>query len=219
MSPVGHLQFGWWFAHWKEFNRRERAAIALAAAACDLDGLSLLAGSAAYYRYHHILFHNIGATLVVIPLAGILLWRRPLAWFMVVFAFAMHIPEDYITVPWNMKPWAPFSAEIVNLNRYLPSALIMYGFQTAVMVGILAVTVWIYHRHRRTPLEIISPAFDRLIINYAVLPWKNRCARCDNRAHLRCGNCGKTVCVEHGKIGKGLEVYCADCSAAGAALK
>ena len=48
MSPIGHLQYGWWFAHWGEFGRGERAAIALAGVGPDLDGLSLLAGGDAF---------------------------------------------------------------------------------------------------------------------------------------------------------------------------
>ena len=71
MSPIGHLQYGWWFAHWGEFGRRERAAIALAGVGPDLDSLSLLAGGDAFHRYHHILFHNVGAGL-----AAAVFWRR-----------------------------------------------------------------------------------------------------------------------------------------------
>jgi len=129
LSPVAHLQYGWWFAHWADINRRERAAIAVAGAACDLDGLSLFGGGDAYYRYHHMLFHNAGATLAVIPLAGIFFWRRPLVWLLVVFAFAAHIVEDYFTVAWPMRPWEPFNATVVNLGNHLPAWMVQGLFQ------------------------------------------------------------------------------------------
>jgi len=175
MSPIGHLQYGWWFAHWGEFGRRERAVVALAGAGPDLDGLPLFAGGDAFHRYHHILFHNLGAVLGVLALAGLFFWRRPKVWLLIVFAFAMHVVEDFVTVGWDQFPWQPFNASAVNLAHALPNWLVQGAFQVTAMVFILSMTVWIYLRHRRTPLEIISPALDRLIVNYAVLPWRNRC--------------------------------------------
>lgn len=157
------------------------------------------------------MFHNIGATLAVIPLAGILFWRRSWAWLMVVFAFGMHIVEDYFSIPWDMRPWAPFNEMVTNLGHHLSAPMVQYGFQTAFMVFILGVTAWIYLRHQRTPLEIISPAFDRLIMNYALLPWHNRCATCGDRAHFRCNKCGNTFCAEHAKPRRRGEVVCTNC--------
>jgi inner membrane protein len=211
LSPVAHLQYGWWFAHWVDINRRERAAIALAGAGPDLDGLSLFGGGDAYYRYHHILFHNAGASLAVIPLAGIFFWRRPLVWLLVVFAFSMHMVEDYFTVSWNMYPWEPFNATVVNLSNHIPGWIVQDVFQTAAILFILGMTIWIYLRYHRTPLEIISPAFDRLIVGYAVLPWRNRCAECTHRAHFRCAQCGRLVCAEHGIVRRGFRVECKQC--------
>lgn len=211
MSPIGHLQYGWWFAHWGEFNRRERAAIALAGVGADLDGLSLLAGGEAFHRYHHILFHNVGATLAIGALAGLLFWRRPRVWLLVVFAFGAHIVEDYVTVGWDQFPWQPFGASAVNLSHHLPNWLVQGVFQVAAMFFIMAMTVWIYLRYQRTPLEIISPALDRLIINYAVLPWRNRCPACGHRAHFRCDSCGRNYCAMHSKVRRSLEVRCGEC--------
>jgi hypothetical protein len=212
MSPIGHLQFGWWFAHWGEFSRRERAAIALAGVGPDLDSASLVAGHDAFYRYHHILFHNVGATLGVAALAGLFLWRRPRVWLLVVFAFAAHLLEDYLTVDWDLFLWQPFNASAVNLSHHLPHWLVQGVFQTTAMVFILGVTVWIYLRHHRTPLEIISPALDRLLVNYAVLPWRNCCAVCGRRAHFRCDRCGGSVCATHSTVSRRLEVRCAACA-------
>jgi inner membrane protein len=211
MSPVAHLQYGWWFAHWGEFNRRERGAIALAGAAPDLDGLSLVAGADAYYRYHHILFHNLGSLLAVGFLAGFFFWRRAWVWLLVVFAFAMHVVEDYLTVGWKQFPWQPFASSPVNLADHLPAWMVQGVLQGAAMVFILGTTVWIYWRHGRTPLEILSPALDRLLINYAVLPWRNRCKRCGGRAHFRCDRCGGACCAAHSAVGPGMKVACSDC--------
>lgn len=213
MSPIAHLQYGWWFAHWGDFNRRERAAIALAGAAPDLDGLSFVAGGEAFYRYHHLLFHNLGATLAVIALGGLAFWRRPRVWLLLVFAFAMHVVEDYATVGWDQFPWKPFSASAVNLSHLLPPWQVQGVFQITAMVFIFGVTVWIYLRHRRTPLEILSPALDRLLVNYAVLPWRNRCVLCAARAHFRCDRCGRLLCGTHMKVSRGFDMRCGECPA------
>jgi len=211
MSPIGHLQYGWWFAHWGEFGRRERAIIALAGAGPDLDGLSLLAGGDAFLKYHHILFHNVGAVAGAIVIAGALLWRHPRAWLLTVFAFAMHVVEDYITVGWNQHPWQPFSATTVNLADRFPNWVVQGAFQYTAMAFIVGMTVWIYLRHKRTPLEIISPALDRLIINYAVLPWRNMCAKCKNRAHFHCSVCGNNFCSSHSQVSSRLDIRCSAC--------
>lgn len=205
------MQYGWWFAHWGDFRRGERVAIALAGAAPDLDGLTFLAGSDVFYRHHHILFHNLGATLAAAAIAGVLFWRRPWAWLLVVFSFAMHLVEDYLTVGWDMYPWRPFAASVVNLSHHLPHWLVQGVFQGIAMVFILGMTLWIYLRHRRTPLEIISPALDRLVLNYAVLPWRQRCNHCSRRAHFRCDRCGKTLCPAHAGVLRNLAVRCVTC--------
>lgn len=211
LSPVAHLQYGWWFAHWLQTSRKERAAIAIAGAGPDLDGLSLFRGGDAYYRYHHILFHNVGTTLAVIPLAGIFFWKRPVVWFLVVFAFGMHVVEDYFTVSWNLYPWEPFNAMVVNLSTHFQPWVVQGLFQTLAILFILSMTIWIYLRHHRSPLEIISPEFDRLIIGYAVLPWSNRCGDCKQRAHFRCERCGRALCAEHGVVRRGFKVTCKKC--------
>jgi hypothetical protein len=84
-------------------------------------------------------------------------------------------------------------------------------FQVTAMVFILGMTVWIYARHRRTPLEVVSPALDRLIVNYAVLPWRSRCPDCGRRAHFRCDQCGRSFCANHAKVGVRLDIRCESC--------
>jgi hypothetical protein len=208
MSPVAHLQYGWWFAHWSEFTRRERAVIALAGAGPDLDGLSMFGGQEIFHRYHHILFHNAGSLLGVILLAALAFRSRWKAGLLTSFAFAMHIVEDYVTVGWNQYPWQPFSPSAVNLADHLPGWVVQYVFQTLAMLLVLGTTVWIYRRWGRTPLEIVSPALDRLLVDYAVLPFRQACNRCAARAHFRCVRCGQAYCAEHSKVGKGLQVNC-----------
>lgn len=207
VSPVAHMQYGWWFAHWGAFGRRERAIIALAGAGPDLDGLALFGGAEVYHRYHHILFHNAGSVIGAAVLSGFLLRRNLRAWMLTVFAFAMHIVEDYLTVAWNQYPWRPFSQAAVNLGDHVPVWMVQGVLQTIAMVVAIGTTVWIYWKYQRTPLEIVSPALDRLLVGYAVLPWRNRCEKCSRRAHFRC-ECGSLRCSLHAHVGPGLAVRC-----------
>lgn len=219
MSPVAHLQYGWWIAHWARLDRRERAVVSLAGAGPDLDGLSFLAGSDSFHRYHHILFHNLGAVAVAGIFAAIVLRRRPFAALLATLAFLMHIAEDYVTVGWNQYPWQPLSAVPVNLADHLPAWAVQGVLQTAAMAFILWMTVRIYIRDKRTPLEILSPALDRLLIGYAVLPFRARCAVCGVRAHFRCEGCEACACASHVTIGKRLAVRCKACTAAARAAQ
>jgi hypothetical protein len=124
------------------------------------------------------------------------------------------VVEDYITVGWNQHPWLPFSDAPVNLANHLPNWLVQGVFQVTTMVFILGVTVYIFLRHQRTPLEIVSPAWDRLLLNYAVLPWRHTCQNCARRARFRCDRCGGTFCSDHAKSVSGLRVVCGACASA-----
>jgi len=208
MSPVAHLQYGWWFAHWGNFGRKERAVIALAGAGPDLDGVSLLGGAETYHHYHHILFHNLGSVLVVAVLAAVSFRKQWKVGLLTTFAFAAHILEDYLTVGWNQYPWRPFSDAAVNLVDHVPNWVVQGLFQVLAMVFVLGTTVWIYRKAGRTPLEIISPALDRLVVNYAVLPWTNACTRCTNRAHFWCDHCCEARCALHVLVNRDLTVHC-----------
>jgi hypothetical protein len=119
----------------------------------DLDGLSLLGGHEAFYRYHHILFHKVGAVLGVAVLTGLFLWRRMYVWLLVVFSFGMHIVEDYFTVSWNQYPWRPFASSAVNFASHMPGWVVQGVLQSAAMCFILWITIRIYLRHHRTPLS------------------------------------------------------------------
>lgn len=145
-------------------------------------------------------------------LAGLLYWRRPRVWLLVSFAFAMHMVEDYFTVGWSQHPWQPFSASAVNLADYLANWMVQGVFQVSAMVFILGITVWTYLRQQRTPLEILSSALDRMLVNYAVLPWRQHCRDCPRRARFRCDACGQAFCPDHARTGPGLAVRCASCS-------
>ncbi len=211
MNTGAHLQFGWLIGHAREFTRAERAAITLAAVAPDLDGLTFLAGGEVFYRYHHLLLHNVLVAVAYAAVVGTFFSRRALVLTLCLASFLSHLLIDYVTAPWEMAPFWPFSPLLVNLGGRLPKWVVQYLFQFAGMAGILACTVWLYLRYGRTPLEVISPRLDRLLLGYIVLPWKNRCATCNARAHFRCDRCSQVVCGRHWTP-CGLGGLCPSCS-------
>lgn len=214
MNTGAHLQYGWLIAHAREFTRPERAAITLAAAAPDLDGLTIVAGAESdfFFHYHHILFHNLLSAVVYTAVVAVFVSRRSLVVFLSLCSFFSHLLVDYLTAPWEMAPLQPFSPMMVNLGSHLPKWMVQYVFQFVGIGGILACTVWLYLKYGRTPLEIFSPRLDRLVSGYLALPWKNRCAQCQGRAHFRCDRCAGTVCGRHWKP-HGLGGICSACAA------
>jgi inner membrane protein len=85
MSPVAHLLVGWVVANTANLNRRERAAVTVAGAAADLDGLGVIAEiftresdhSLPWFSdYHHVLGHNLAFGLVVVGTSALVATRR-----------------------------------------------------------------------------------------------------------------------------------------------
>jgi len=50
---------GWCIANLLPVTPRQRLGAMIAASAADLDGLGILFGQEAYWRYHHTLGHNL----------------------------------------------------------------------------------------------------------------------------------------------------------------
>lgn len=82
MTPIEHSIFAFNLAALVRGRRPDRAfsvAAMVAAAAPDIDGLSVAAGYGAYIRYHRVFAHSIlGATLLGIAAAWVALWLWPL---------------------------------------------------------------------------------------------------------------------------------------------
>ena len=137
--------------------------------------------------------------------------RRPIVLALSLASFGSHLLVDYLTAPWEMAPFRPLSGMLVNVGRHLPKWLVQYVFQFTALSGMFACTVWIYFCYGRTPLEIISPRLDRLVLGYVALPWKHRCRECGARAHFRCEECEASCCGRHWRA-RGLGGRCESCA-------
>jgi hypothetical protein len=165
-----HLLSGWCLGNLiPQFTPRERLFCMLAATACDIDGLSLLAGQDAWWDYHHTLGHNLPfAVLLSLALAAFSA-RRLLAFAIYLALFHLHLLLDsYGSGPgWGIPYFWPFSKH-VSVN---PSAWAFYSWQNLTAAGLMVLwTLWIARRRRRTPLEAIMPNLDRQLVAVIARP-------------------------------------------------
>jgi len=183
------------------------------AALCDVDAI-FLPFPETYAQWHRTFGHNlwvwIGAPLVL--LFFVARGRRFLVLSLAYLAMAGHVALDLIATGWwGMYPFWPLRgwevSEILTSN-YIPEDTMKWIIQPLLTVLILVGIVWIYLRHKRTPLEAISPAVDSLLMNFILLPWRQRCGECGGLAFYRCGRCGRALCPNHRAVNWRLEVRC-----------
>lgn len=192
-------------------DRSTRLWCLLAALAPDLDGLTLLLGSAAYQEYHHALTHNLVTGGVVIAVSARWVgWRAgPLG--LVFAAFVSHLVGDYFgSGPgWALWPLRPF-AEVSFLSEH---AWDLYGWQNVTITGAaLAVGVWAAVVRGHTPLEFVHAGIDRVAVDVLRLRVNPAgCAVCAGRAAVRCHGCQRAVCERHVASWRRLRPYCAGC--------
>jgi inner membrane protein len=178
MSPITHFLVSWALAATSDLKRRERAAVALAGVAPDLDGLGIIPelltrGSAHplpwFTEYHHVLGHNIGFAIIV-TLAG-LFFARTQKWKtagLVFLSFHLHLLCDVIGArgpdgyQWPIPFLLPFShrLDIVWIGQWALNA-----WQNFVITGMgLIVMFWIARNKGFSPLEIVSERADAALV-------------------------------------------------------
>ncbi|MCK4667855.1 metal-dependent hydrolase [Candidatus Dependentiae bacterium] len=211
MQTLAHIQYGWLLANIdKDLNLTERRLITLAAFVPDIDSIAQLFGTDAFYNYHHIVLHNF-LTMFIYLVIAFIFTRRIKVLALTALSFLLHLGTDYVTSDWPLQLFYPFSKFEVTLEEFIPSEIIISLLQPIFAYGIIIATIIILIKYRRTFIEAFSKNLDILLINFALLPFKNRCAFDQNRALYKCSECGKTLCAKHRYFIKGLKVICPDC--------
>jgi inner membrane protein len=178
MSPVTHFLVSWALAGTSGLKRRERAAVALAGVAPDLDGLGIIPelltrGSGHpltwFTEYHHVLAHNIGFAIIVT--FGGLFFAQAQKWktaALVFLSFHLHLLCDLIGArgpdgyQWPIPYLLPFShrLDIVWTGQWALNA-----WQNFVITGMgLVVMFWIAWIRGFSPLEIVSEKADAAFV-------------------------------------------------------
>ena len=176
MHPTTHLLTGWCLAELTPHTtRRERAAITLAAAIPDLDGLGILAELATrntahpllwWTDYHHTLGHNLLFAVLYAVVAALLI--SPRAGAMSFLAVHLHFlgdvlgsrgPDDYqwpipYLYPFRNEPQLTWSGQW-HLNAW-PNFVI-----TALL---LAFTLWAARRRGYSIVGLVSLRADEVFV-------------------------------------------------------
>ena len=163
MHVPTHILSGWCAANLLPLTPRERVFCMVAAAAADIDGLGILLSEEMYWDYHHKLGHGIVFGLLLAGTMAAFSTRRLLAFFGYLACFHLHLVLDYFgSGPgWPIHYFWPFSdAKWGNADAWPLSS----WQNTTAAALLLAWTLWIAVRQRRTPLEVLMPSLDQKAI-------------------------------------------------------
>lgn len=179
MSPVSHFLISWVAANTiPGLERRERALIAVAGIAPDIDGFGapvqiLTRGTENelnwFADYHHVLCHN-GLFCIVLALLAIYFARnrKKLVGLFVLLTSHAHLLCDIAGSKgpdgshWPIPYFTPFNSEIAyswNAQWELNS------WQNYSITGVVLITtIWLAIRRGYSPVELISTKADKVVV-------------------------------------------------------
>jgi hypothetical protein len=155
---------GWCIANLLPLTPRQRLGAMIAASAADVDGLGILFGQEAYWRYHHTLGHNLLFGIIVSLMLAMLTRGRLAVFAFFLALFHLHLLMDFFgSGPgWPIAYLWPFSRYAWD-NRHWSWAF--YSWQNiSIAAGLVAWTIMIAIRKCRTPLEVLMPKLDRQLV-------------------------------------------------------
>jgi inner membrane protein len=162
MNPIVHGELSWLVAQRLQ-ARRDRVIVTVAGLSPDLDGLSLLGGTDAYARWHHVLLHGIAAAVLVATVSAALGRQRLQVALLAFLAFHLHLACDFVgSGPgWGLSYWWPFSVAEVSWAGQWDLA----SWQNAV-IGLAATLACLACARffGRTPVELFSVQHDAAVV-------------------------------------------------------
>jgi hypothetical protein len=193
-------------------DRLLRGCCVAAAAISDVDAAAYLLGEDAYEELHHTFGHNLLLGVVVVAVCTWLhrhrSWRRRLLVVVLTSTcFGAHLLTDAWFTRYPVHPWWPFSHRqlLFESGVYLDHPLNWFLIAAA-MLAIVPLAMW----RKVTPLELISPRLDRLVVD-AFRTRELSCTTCGRPCGHRCDECGSAVCLRHGRVGWRFRIACPDC--------
>ncbi|HYM06575.1 MAG TPA: metal-dependent hydrolase [Terriglobales bacterium] len=177
MNPVTHFLVSWGVANTAALERRDRAIVALAGIAPDLDGLGaipeLLTRNSAhpldwFSRYHHVMGHNAGFALVVTGASLLFGTRRWKTAALACVTFHVHLLCDVVGArgpdgdQWPIPYLLPFShAWQWTWQGQWP----LNAWQNFTITGVaLALMFYLAWTRGYSPLEMISRRADMVFV-------------------------------------------------------
>jgi membrane-bound metal-dependent hydrolase YbcI (DUF457 family) len=176
MSPATHFLTGWVLATAVGLNRRERAAVTVAAVIPDVDGLGMIPELLTRHSqhpllwfslYHHAL-HSLLFALVVSVGIFFLSNRRFAPAALALLAFHLHLLEDLVGsrgpdgFDWPIPYLFPFSH---RWDWSWAGQWELNGWPNLVLTaGLLCMTLWMANRRGYSPVDLISPKADSRVV-------------------------------------------------------
>ncbi len=195
-------------------DRRLRAWCFVAAVLPDIDAIPFIFGKELYDRWHHTFGHNIWLGLLAVAAAwfhgrDLTLKRRAVLAGMVGFCFASHLLTDMKLSGWEVYLFWP-----LNRDPYMILPVIQLGhpINYVLAYGLMAAALVLPLFRAVTPLEILSPRLDRMVLNC----FRRRtleCGICQRRCNNRCEGCDQPVCGRHSRLGWYFRLRCPGCAA------
>lgn len=212
MNTEAHLAVGWILANVAdERSRSWRALITIAAIIPNIDTLSYFWGERVYADIHHAVGHNVFFSIALSVGAAFLYRHKPWkAALWVQLAFYSHYFGDYLFTRFPLHYFWPVSDEGFIFSHRIGLDHPINHFLGYASLAMLPLSAWIW---KRTPIELIWPELDRRMVNL-LAPRRLKCHICNGGANENCTDCGKPVCMRHGKLTRRMRVRCASCVAA-----
>lgn len=177
MHVVTHLLAGWALAEQTRLEKRDKAIVAWASVAPDLDGFGLPIdwttralgeGTTLYETYHHVAGHGLPAATLFTLLCVPFLKRKPLAAAMVFVSFHLHLLFDLAGsgggTPgdiWPLHYWWPFSDSLVAWNGQWP----LTSWQnTTLTVALILYALYRAARSGASPIGLFSSRADAALV-------------------------------------------------------
>ena len=201
-----HATLGWTIGILGGADRRLRNYCVVGAVLPDIDAAAYLFGPLAYGEWHHTFGHNV---FLWAAFVGWVTWRCR-SWralLLSALAFGSHLLTDAQFSGWRQYLLWPISHE-----GYVFSGAV--GLEAPINYWLVyaspAVIVILAAFFRRTPIDIFSPALDRLIVSFFEAK-KLSCAACGRACNQICAECGGSVCARHTRIQRSFRLICANC--------
>lgn len=201
-----HATLGWAIGNLGGADRRLRNYCVVGAILPDIDAAAYLFGAAAFRDWHHTFGHNV---FLWAAFTGWVTWRcrSRRAAVLSFLSFGSHILTDALLSGWRQYLFWPFSnhgyiiSRTIGLESPLNTWLV---YLSPVVIVILAAF------YGRTPIDLFSPALDRLIVSF-FHSRKLSCRSCTRPSNQICSRCREPVCSRHARIRRQFQVLCAKC--------
>jgi inner membrane protein len=173
MQLLTHALAGWCIGNLVATSPNERLGCIAISCAPDVDALSLMWGTDAYRRLHHVLTHNLPFAVCASAALTRLTQGRLKVFCLYLLLFHLHLLMDLFGsgATWGIAYLWPLSSRYFAVSE----AWDLRSWQNLVLLGVSLVwTIWIAARFQRTPLEVIAPRLDALLLDRLALKPNNR---------------------------------------------